>query len=583
MTVHESASQRRVTSPTRGYRADEAWLRRVGVLGVILPVVFLAALETVRHVVLQRRWPHQSHLIAGTLAVVAAALFGYLMFRIIRRGHRLVLARNRELAAVSQISEAAASGTDALSVTRAILESLCSTSGAVSAGFVPSERPDEAASGDVMGPLLVGDADAPGTRPCEVLLTAGSRPVGLVTLQVPRQLPPFSEATLHSIGLQVGSAVHRAQLITLLRREQREAHAVRDVLLRISAREPLPDVLATIAALARDLLAGDHAAACIDDRAAGFLDLREAAPACAAGRGQLCLAAATPGADDLPLAACPAGDHSHYAAFLAVPVHGEHGGRIWVGRRTGEEFTASDQRFLTTLADLMSLALHTARMEEHHRRGAVLTERDRIAREMHDSLAQVLGVAHLRLRALGGLDDRTRDDIWSVEITDLADLCEDAYRDVREAILGLRESSRPDRTLLESLDIYIDKFSRQSRIDTQLDHEGDLVLPPQCEVQVLRIIQEALTNVRKHSGARSAAVRVESRPSETRITVTDDGVGFDPARTGADGFGLHTMRERAESVNGRLAVESAPGGGTRVIVALPHRPTASPISRSASA
>jgi len=203
---------------------------------------------------------------------------------------------------------------------------------------------------------------------------------------------------------------------------------------------------------------------------------------------------------------------------------------------------------------------------------AVLLERDRIAREMHDSLAQVLGVLHLRLRSLGTLPDVSA--TAREELDDLADLSQEAYRDVREAILGLRESSRGDRTLLESLGAYVEKFSRQSQISTTLDAslDGDLRLSPECEVQVIRVIQEALTNVRKHSGARSARVQVDTTPAQTRFVVEDDGRGFDPAALPKDrqGFGLHTMRERTEQVQGRLTIDSEPGRGTRVVVELPR-------------
>jgi signal transduction histidine kinase len=161
-------------------------------------------------------------------------------------------------------------------------------------------------------------------------------------------------------------------------------------------------------------------------------------------------------------------------------------------------------------------------------------------------------------------------------LAELAGLCHEAYRDVREAILGLRESSS-GRTLLESLAAYVDKFSRVSGIVTTLEtDQPDLALGPRCEVQVIRVIQEALTNVRKHSGATTAVVRVSAGPQSTSFVVEDDGDGFDPAahRADAGGFGLHTMRERTELVNGSLTVDSAPGQGTRVVVRLPSAPRA---------
>lgn len=92
-------------------------------------------------------------------------------------------------------------------------------------------------------------------------------------------------------------------------------------------------------------------------------------------------------------------------------------------------------------------------------------------------------------------------------------------------------------------------------------------------MQVLRIVQEALTNVRKHAAARRAVVTVDVHDDETTFAISDDGRGFDPDGLPPEkqGFGLHTMRERSEQARGRLSIESAPGRGTRVTVTLPHR------------
>lgn len=209
---------------------------------------------------------------------------------------------------------------------------------------------------------------------------------------------------------------------------------------------------------------------------------------------------------------------------------------------------------------------------EAERHTAALVERDRIARELHDSLAQVLGVTHLRLRALSGRGALASDDRLRAEVDDLADLCRDAHRDVREAILGLKDSHRRERTLAEQLEACVATFERTSSIPTTLtsDAGGDLGLSPAAEVQVIRVIQEALTNVRKHARARRAGVRITSLADRTEFVVEDDGRGFDPGRPELpDAFGLCTMRERTESVGGRLVVESAPGRGTRVVVLLP--------------
>lgn len=219
-------------------------------------------------------------------------------------------------------------------------------------------------------------------------------------------------------------------------------------------------------------------------------------------------------------------------------------------------------------------AQNTARLEAE-RRLAVVEERERIAREMHDSLAQVLGASHLRLRAAQAapeLSPETR-----TELGDIAEGCHEAYADVREAILGLREGSRADRTFMDSLRAYLRGFQHRSGIETLFVNESDddPALDPTVEVQVIRVIQEALTNVRKHAGARHAVVELTRTGGGVRFLVTDDGRGFVPGASTLSsdgGYGLPTMRERTEMVGGELSIESEPGRGTRVVIDLPSKP-----------
>ncbi|HSN11140.1 MAG TPA: ATP-binding protein, partial [Propionibacteriaceae bacterium] len=130
----------------------------------------------------------------------------------------------------------------------------------------------------------------------------------------------------------------------------------------------------------------------------------------------------------------------------------------------------------------------------------------------------------------------------------------------------------------------LEKYERQSGIPTVLDADGaeDIVLPARYQVQILRVVQEALTNVRKHSGARSAVVRVRDDGVLTTFTVEDDGHGFDVAAVPftRDGFGLHSMRERMELLGGTLTIDSEPGHGTRVTAAVPSQSPTRPTTEA---
>ena len=273
---------------------------------------------------------------------------------------------------------------------------------------------------------------------------------------------------------------------------------------------------------------------------------------------------------------------------MARPLRGpgELLGELCVSRAPDRPFSEAETTLLGALADMAAIAVRTSRLHESEEQMTILSERDRIARELHDSLAQVLGQIHLQLRAF---ESRTDGAPISTELAELADLADDAYRDVRETILGLRETIPSDGGLAAALRAYLAKYTRQTGIRTELDCDGmaGRSLPPKAEVQLLRVVQEALTNVRKHAGA--SVVRIELRDVEGTpvLSVTDDGSGFDPTSVRASltgGFGLRSMRERVELLGGTLDVHTAPGDGTRIVARLrPEGPHVAPTATSPAA
>lgn len=570
----------------------DTWLRRLRLIGIALPVLFIAVLELIRLTIIDRMWPGRGHLLLAMVAVLAAVAFGTVMFFFIDRAYRLVFVQNRQLTALNAVSAAVRGDLGVDQIVEGAMDAILASSGAaevtVAASAPAGRHPGEdvatwyrgtAAGGirdDRAGPLaaLLHTVDVP--------LLAGTTVVGTMSLRLPdggNEFDRLTAETLQTIGQQLGNAMQRAQLIADLRRRRREGDALYEVLLLISNQSSPTSTLVSVVDFARNLLGADDAGLCLNPSpfesmstdAAVSRELRLGEVTCIAAEGaQPC---------DDRLTVCPVRTLKQYPVSLSVPLRGPAGslGQTWLGRRSDSPFSSRDERFLITLSELAIVALDHARMVENERQGAILAERLRIAREMHDSLAQVLGVTQLRLRSLTANPKLSGMTEVEGELRELIGICQEAYCDVREAILGLRESSRVDRALLESLRIYVERFSRQSgvetTIDSKLDHE--LALPPQCEVQVIRVIQEALTNVRKHSGARSAVVRISETPESTTFVVEDDGHGFDPGTVLADreGFGLHSMRERMRLVNGRIAFDSARGRGTRVVIGVPvHRP-----------
>lgn len=273
--------------------------------------------------------------------------------------------------------------------------------------------------------------------------------------------------------------------------------------------------------------------------------------------------------------------HPPMRSLLAVPIvsRGKILGNLYVAEKIGSpEFSSDDEETLVRFATQAALAIENARLHRRVRELAITEERERIAREMHDSLAQVLGYVITKAQAVQEFLKRGQSERATAQVTQLGDAARSAYADVREGILALRTSLGSGRGLQDALREYLEQWKEQSEIEASLSIEpaGTVLdqLQPAAELQLLRIVQEALANVRKHAGAQHAEVRIRSDPAGLRVVVADDGRGFDPARQrGGDDlsphFGLATMRERAESVGATLEVVSAPGEGSRVVIDFP--------------
>jgi len=199
----------------------------------------------------------------------------------------------------------------------------------------------------------------------------------------------------------------------------------------------------------------------------------------------------------------------------------------------------------------------------------VMEERQRIAREMHDGLAQELGYLYLKV---GEMETNPALSSIREDVRVMKKVVAGAYEEVQQAIFGLKMMVSKGLGLIPTFAEYLHEFSEQTGIAVKLRvaDERATRFSPQVEIQMIRIVQEALTNVRKHARASNAWVTFGTdEGNRVKVTVEDDGRGFDPDKTtrpGQASFGLQTMRERAESVGGSFDVQSAPGEGARVVV-----------------
>jgi signal transduction histidine kinase len=246
-------------------------------------------------------------------------------------------------------------------------------------------------------------------------------------------------------------------------------------------------------------------------------------------------------------------------------------GGLWVARQAGEGFTPEDLLGLEHLADQAVIAIEHALMAARLQSLAVTEERSRIAREMHDGLAQVLGYLSLEMQTLDALVRQKDQEAVLAELQQARRHILEAQADVRENILSLRTTLAGDLGLIPALRQYAEEFEVQTGIAARVggDVEDVSRLSPLAEAQLVRVVQEALANVRKHARAEQVLVQLTPRNGCLRVTVSDDGQGFDAQAIGRTHFGLQTMRERAESVGGGLTVTSAPGTGTQVELWLP--------------
>jgi PAS domain S-box-containing protein len=230
------------------------------------------------------------------------------------------------------------------------------------------------------------------------------------------------------------------------------------------------------------------------------------------------------------------------------------------------------------------------RIHQNELQLAALEERERIGRELHDDLGQVIGyVGAQALAAQSRLEQGENQEVQAI-LDQLIQVTQDAHTDVRQYILGIRKSSRisgvrteeghPSHNFFAVLEGYLEALRGRYGLDTQMSLPDDWLdspLAPDVETQLLRIIQEALTNVSKHAGVDKARLLFTQHADGVQVIIADEGRGFEETRpyreSGVDDeshFGLKIIRERAEAVGGRLDVRSAPGEGTSIIVLLPH-------------
>ena len=277
---------------------------------------------------------------------------------------------------------------------------------------------------------------------------------------------------------------------------------------------------------------------------------------------------------------------SHYPAWQSTPNNGLCSaavaplvtgqallGALVMMANQPDLFQPRQTPFFLAIAQHAALAINNAQLHAQVQQMAVLEERYRLSREIHDGLAQTLSLLGWQLDHLKSLLAKGHLDRLEQELGTGRNMVREAYLDAREAIDGLRLQSEPPGDLATVLPEYVTDFEDRTGIEATLELSPESIsLSGETELHLLRIIQEALTNVRKHACARHIWVRLHSEEHSQGLTLTiaDDGQGFDPALPrGRKHLGLSTMRERARSQGGDFSIVTGPKQGTRITVTLP--------------
>jgi len=226
---------------------------------------------------------------------------------------------------------------------------------------------------------------------------------------------------------------------------------------------------------------------------------------------------------------------------------------------------------LLLLRDVTDQRRAEAQLLAQQRALATLQERERLARELHDSAGQILAYVGLQAEAIRKYVRDGNTAAADAQLAQLAAAARGAHVDVRESILSLKTATAENQPFAAVLGHYLDTYATRYNVHIDLAVADGLDDPfaPETSVQVLRVVQEALTNARKHGHAGQVYVSLGRQNGAARLVVADDGRGFNTTAVGEGHYGLAIMRERMAQVGGRLAIESRPGAGTRVVLDAP--------------
>jgi signal transduction histidine kinase/putative methionine-R-sulfoxide reductase with GAF domain/predicted hydrocarbon binding protein len=405
---------------------------------------------------------------------------------------------------------------------------------------------------------------------------------------------------------QVAVSIENARLYQQEQERRQVAESLRDILQVLNSDRPLDEILLQIVQQAKMLLAADACVLYRNDDESGrvVIEASTGLPDDFKGIDSLPLdAASSLGMDAVadsvlsyqPLAISdvqeaaasgPAVDMNtlpaevrrwqvasakHYRAFLVTPlvIKDELFGSLGFHYVQPRRFPREDVHLAGAFGDQAALAIENARLHEQAERSAVVEERNRLARELHDAVTQTLFSASLIADVLPRLWDKNPDE-GRRRLEELGELTRGALAEMRAMLLELRPSALAQYSLADLLRQLAEAHAGRARLPVDVSiHGQEQTLPEETQSALYRIAQESLNNVAKHAGPCQVVVALSYEPLQVSLTIEDNGRGFDPAHIGVQSLGLGIMRERAERLGGTLAIESEMGVGTRVVARSP--------------
>jgi PAS domain S-box-containing protein len=443
-----------------------------------------------------------------------------------------------------------------------------------------------------------------------VPVTAKGRLLGslIISARAPRSLSAEESSLYVAIGRQIGLAAENARLFELesakheeAERRRTVAEGMREIVAVLNSNRPLQETLDFIISQTCRVTGSDAASLLQRESPDGPFTIQSAcgldpdyisairfsvgkggAGRALAARGPVMMADAAAFREQLAREPDPQFEEEKKAvelmtahgifALLSVPliIKDKDYGGITLYYRRAREFSQEEIQLATSVADQAALAIENARLRSQAEQAAAFAERSRLARELHDSVTQSLYSITLYSEAVARMLTTGAASEAVEHLRELRATAQEALREMRLLIFQLSPPALDKGGLAGALQIRLDAVEARGGLNAELRVEGQERLSPFVRQELYQIAQEALNNALKHARAQKVRVLLDFQESGTRLEVSDDGSGFEPAEADrGGGLGLRGMRERAQAIAGILAVESSPGKGTTVRITVP--------------